>query len=318
MSTNIDIYKKQLEQLKNTTEEKKDNPRLAWNLTLPKPEKKGESKKITVRILPYKWNTGEMKDFPFITCYFHYNLGKYNTVPSLKENFKEENDPLDSYIKDLFKQSNDIADNLGIKQNNISAKKAVPEIKALWDAGYRISSKTRIYVPVIVRKNSSLEIPTENPSMYDGIKFWGMQENLYKDIMMQVGDIMQTLGTDPFDPYNGFDVDIIISNNGATNSANGKPIYEYKAQIGRLQGSTLPGKDNSEIDSLINSVPDIWDVFLERKDSDYVAEVVSYLKARNSGIDENSNSVNGSASIDGNSQATENASAQLESMLAGN
>ncbi len=258
MSTN-NKYQDRLEKLRQSTE-KKENPKLKWGLKLQQPEKKNETSEVVVRILPYKHNKNENDSF--IETMVHYNLGQnQEPVLCLKENWNEDC-AFDSYSEELFKQSNAIAKKLGINPKDNAAKKQVPEIAALWKIAYGLKPIKRVYCPVVIRGHED-----------DGVVFFGMTEKAFEDILSQCNDVE---GKDPLDAFEGFDLKIVVTNDGT-----GFNKVSTKLLTGKSRTSAFPGKSVKEIESFLENVPNIWDVLLEKKSPDYIEDVISKLKADN-------------------------------------
>lgn len=116
----------------------------------------------TIRILPT--SDGD----PFKQYWFHYNLGKNAGFLSPKKNFGED-DPLDSFIRQLYKDGSD------------------DSVKMAKD----LSARQRFFSPVLVRGEEG-----------EGVRLWGYGKMAYKELLNLVlnpeyGDITDvTEGTD--------------------------------------------------------------------------------------------------------------------------
>ena len=97
----------------------------------------------TIRLLPT--SDGD----PFKQYWFHYNLGKNPGFLSPKKNFGE-NDPLDDFIKQLYKDGSD--DSIKMAKN--------------------LSARQRFFSPVIVRGEEG-----------EGVRLWGYGKMAYKELL---------------------------------------------------------------------------------------------------------------------------------------
>lgn len=97
----------------------------------------------TIRLLPT--SDGD----PFKQYWFHYNLGKNPGFLSPKKNFGE-NDPLDDFIKQLYKDGSD--DSIKMAKN--------------------LSARQRFFSPVLVRGEEG-----------EGVRLWGYGKMAYKELL---------------------------------------------------------------------------------------------------------------------------------------
>mgnify|MGYP000740085289 CR=1 FL=1 len=124
---------------------------------------KPELGKQTIRIVPSKYNP----DFPFTELKFHYGIGKYPMIAL--SNFGKQ-DPIEEFVKELRKTSD--------KDN--------------WSLAGKLSPKTRIFAPVIVRGEEE-----------KGVRLWGFGKTIYNALLQLAAD--EDIG-DFTDPVNGWDL----------------------------------------------------------------------------------------------------------------
>lgn len=109
---------------------------------------KPEIGKHTIRIVPSAHNP----EFPFTELKFHYGIGKFPMIAL--SNFGKQ-DPIEEFVKELRKTSD--------KEN--------------WSLSGKISPKTRIFAPVIVRGEED-----------KGVRFWGFGVTIYKALLALAED----------------------------------------------------------------------------------------------------------------------------------
>lgn len=154
---NLDLIKSKLSSLNKTGDserEKIDYDALFWKPTIGKHQ---------VRIVPSAYNP----EYPFSELRFHYGIGKF---PMLSLSNFGKQDPVEDFVKELRKTSD--------KDN--------------WSLSGKISPKTRIFVPVIVRGEEA-----------KGVRLWGFGTTIYKALMSLAED--EDIG-DYTDPMNGYDM----------------------------------------------------------------------------------------------------------------
>ena len=119
--------------------------------------------KHQIRIVPSAYDP----TFPFSEIKFHYGIGKYPMIAL--SNFGKQ-DPIEEFVKELRKTSD--------KDN--------------WSLSGKISPKTRIFAPVIVRGEED-----------KGVRLWGFGKTIYKALLSLAED--EDVG-DFTDITNGFDM----------------------------------------------------------------------------------------------------------------
>lgn len=154
---NLDLIKSKLSSLNRTGDserEKIDYEAVFWKPTTGKHQ---------VRIVPSAYNP----EYPFSELRFHYGIAKF---PMLALSNFGKQDPVEDFIKELRKTSD--------KDN--------------WSLSGKISPKTRVFVPVIVRGEEA-----------KGVRLWGFGTTIYKALMSLAED--EDIG-DYTDPMNGYDM----------------------------------------------------------------------------------------------------------------
>lgn len=134
--------------------EKVDYDKVFWKPTFGKHQ---------IRIFPSAYNPS----FPFTELKFHYGIGKYPMVAL--SNFGKQ-DPIEEFVKELRKTSE--------KDN--------------WSLAGKISPKTRIFAPVVVRGEED-----------HGVRLWGFGKTIFKALLSLAED--EDVG-DYTDVINGFDL----------------------------------------------------------------------------------------------------------------
>ena len=119
--------------------------------------------KHQVRIVPSAYTP----EYPFTELKFHYALGKF---PMLALSSLGKQDPVEEFVKELRKTSD--------KDN--------------WSLSGKISPRTRIFTPVIVRGEEGR-----------GVRLWGFGTNIYKALLALAED--EDIG-DYTDAMNGYDM----------------------------------------------------------------------------------------------------------------
>lgn len=153
----LNAIKAKLSALNNnggSDKEKVDYEKVFWKPT---------NGKHTLRILPSMFNPS----FPFTELKFHYGIGKY---PMLALSNFGKQDPIEEFVKELRKTSD--------KDN--------------WSLSGKISPKTRVFAPVIVRGEED-----------KGVRLWGFGTTIYKALLALAED--EDIG-DFTDIVNGYDM----------------------------------------------------------------------------------------------------------------
>lgn len=152
---NLDQIKQKLSVLNKTDDrEKVDYEAVFWKPGLGKHQ---------VRIVPSKYTP----EYPFSELKFHYGIAKF---PMLALSNFGKQDPVEDFVKELRKTSD--------KDN--------------WSLSGKISPKTRIFAPVVVRGEEG-----------KGVRLWGFGVNIYKALLALAED--EDIG-DYTDPINGYDM----------------------------------------------------------------------------------------------------------------
>ena len=155
----------------NNDREKIDYEATFWKPTIGKHQ---------IRIVPSAYDPA----FPFSELKFHYGIGKYPMIAL--SNFGKQ-DPIEEFVKELRKTSD--------KDN--------------WSLSGKISPKTRIFAPVIVRGEED-----------KGVRLWGFGKTIYKALLSLAED--EDVG-DFTDVVNGFDM--------VVEQAQGNPYPETTVRI---------------------------------------------------------------------------------------
>jgi len=134
--------------------EKIDYEKVFWRPTVGKHQ---------VRIVPSAYDPG----FPYTELKFHYGVGKYPMIAL--SNFGKQ-DPIEEFCKELRKTSD--------KEN--------------WSLAGKLTPKTRIFAPVIVRGEEEM-----------GVRLWGFGKTIYKALLALAED--EDVG-DYTDVVNGWDL----------------------------------------------------------------------------------------------------------------
>lgn len=158
---NIDQIKAKLAQMNKTTDqgERPDYSKLFW---------KPEIGKHTIRIVPSAYNP----EYPFTELKFHFGIAKY---PMLALSNFGEQDPIEAFIKELKKSSE--------KEN--------------WSMAGKLSPKTRIFAPVLVRGEEE-----------KGVRLWNFGTTIYKALLALAED--EEVG-DYTDITNGWDLVVEVA-----------------------------------------------------------------------------------------------------------
>ena len=153
---NLDAIKAKLAGLNNNGNEREkiDYDKIFWKPT---------NGKHNVRIVPSVFTP----DFPFKELKFHYNIGKFPMIAL--SNFGKQ-DPIEEFVKELRKTSD--------KDN--------------WSLSGKLSPKTRVFAPVIVRGEED-----------KGVRLWSFGTNIYKALLALAED--EDIG-DYTDVMNGYDM----------------------------------------------------------------------------------------------------------------
>jgi len=200
---NIDAIRAKLDALNNSGQdrEKTDYSKIFW---------KPELGKQTIRLIPSAF----YPTFPFRELKFHYGVGKYPMIAL--SNFGKQ-DPIEEFVKELRK-TND-------KDN--------------WSLSGKLSPKTRIFAPVIVRGEEE-----------KGVRLWGFGVNIYKALLALAED--EDIG-DFTDVLNGWDMVVEMQK--------GNPYPETTV---RIKPKQTPLSDNNEsVDSWLKEQPNPVEAFTQ-------------------------------------------------------
>lgn len=193
---NLDQIKAKLAGLNNNGQEREkiDYDKIFWKPT---------NGKHNVRILPSVYDPS----FPFKELKFHYNIGKFPMIAL--SNFGKQ-DPIEEFVKELRKTSD--------KDN--------------WSLSGKLSPKTRVFAPVIVRGEED-----------KGVRLWSFGTNIYKALLALAED--EDIG-DFTDVMNGYDM--------VVEQTPGNP---YPTTTVRIKPKTSPlSKDNKEVELWLKEQPD--------------------------------------------------------------
>ena len=200
----INAIKAKLSALNNngsSEKEKVDYEKIFWKPT---------NGKHTVRILPSSHNPS----FPFSELKFHYGIGKY---PMLALSNFGKQDPIEEFVKELRKTSD--------KDN--------------WSLSGKISPKTRIFAPVVVRGEEE-----------KGVRLWGFGVTIYKALLALAED--EDIG-DYTDVMNGYDMVVDVA-----------PGNPYPTTAVRIKPKTSAVSDNNEhVETWLKDQPNPLEAFTQ-------------------------------------------------------
>ena len=196
----LNAIKAKLDALNNNGQqrEKTDYSTIFW---------KPQLGKQTVRLVPSFYDP----TMPFKELKFHYGIGKYPMVAL--SNFGKQ-DPVEEFVKELRKTSD--RDN--------------------WSLAGKISPKTRIFAPVVVRGEEE-----------KGVRLWGFGITIYKALLALIAD--EDIG-DITDVINGWDL--------VVEQQQGNPYPETSVRIKPKQ--TALSNDNNQVETWLKTQPDPSDV----------------------------------------------------------
>lgn len=183
----------------NQEREKVDYDKVFW---------KPSNGKHTVRIVPSAFNPA----FPFTELKFHYGVGKYPILAL--SNFGSQ-DPVEEFVKELRKTSD--------KDN--------------WSLSGKLSPKTRVFAPVIVRGEEE-----------KGVRLWSFGVTIYKALLALAED--EDIG-DFTDVMNGYDM--------VVEQTPGNP-YPFTTVRIRPKTSTL-SDDDSKVSTWLKNQPNPLESF---------------------------------------------------------
>jgi len=200
---NLDAIKAKLAGLNNNGNEREkiDFDKIFWKPT---------NGKHNVRIVPSVYDPS----FPFKELKFHYGIGKFPMIAL--SNFGKQ-DPIEEFVKELRKTSD--------KEN--------------WSLSGKISPKTRIFAPVIVRGEEE-----------KGVRLWSFGTNIYKALLALAED--EDIG-DYTDVMNGYDM--------VVEQTPGNP---YPTTTVRIKPKTSAlSADNAKVDLWLKEQPNPTDSFTQ-------------------------------------------------------
>lgn len=218
---NIDAIKAKLAALNNngnSEKEKVDYEKIFWKPT---------NGKHTVRIVP----SVHEPSFPFKELKFHYGVGKY---PMLALSNFGKQDPIEDFVKELRKTSD--------KDN--------------WSLSGKLSPKTRIFAPVIVRGEEE-----------KGVRLWGFGTTIYKALLALAED--EDVG-DYTDVMNGWDM--VVEQTPAAGAG------QYPATTVRIKPKQTPlSEDNAKVELWLKEQPNALEAFTEYDYEFIKKQLQSYL-----------------------------------------
>lgn len=200
---NLDQIKAKLAGLNNNGQEREkvDYEKIFWKPT---------NGKHNVRIVPSVYSP----EFPFKELKFHYNIGKFPMIAL--SNFGKQ-DPIEEFVKELRKTSD--------KDN--------------WSLSGKLSPKTRIFAPVIVRGEED-----------KGVRLWSFGTNIYKALLALAED--EDIG-DYTDVINGYDM--------VVEQTPGNP---YPTTTVRIKPKTSPlSTDNAKVELWLKEQPNPIEAFTQ-------------------------------------------------------
>lgn len=200
---NLDQIKAKLAGLNNNGQEREkiDYDKIFWKPT---------NGKHNVRILPSVYDPS----FPFKELKFHYNIGKFPMIAL--SNFGKQ-DPIEEFVKELRKTSD--------KDN--------------WSLSGKLSPKTRIFAPVVVRGEEE-----------KGVRLWGFGTTIYKALLALAED--EDVG-DYTDVINGWDL--------VVEQTPGNP---YPTTTVRIKPKQTPLSDsNDNVELWLKEQPNALEAFTE-------------------------------------------------------
>lgn len=200
---NLDAIKAKLNALNNNGQEREkiDYDKIFWKPT---------NGKHNVRIVPSVFTP----DFPFKELKFHYNIGKFPMIAL--SNFGKQ-DPIEEFVKELRKTSD--------KEN--------------WSLSGKLSPKTRVFAPVIVRGEEE-----------KGVRLWSFGTNIYKALLALAED--EDIG-DYTDVMNGYDM--------VVEQTPGNP---YPSTTVRIKPKTSPlSTDNVKVKTWLKEQPNPTESFTQ-------------------------------------------------------
>jgi hypothetical protein len=180
--------------------------------------------KYQIRILPSFYSPG----FPFSELKFHYGIGKYPMIAL--SNFSKQ-DPVEEFVKELRKTSD--------KDN--------------WALAGKLTPKTRIFAPVIVRGEEG-----------QGVRLWGFGKTVYKSLLALAED--EDVG-DYTDVINGFDMVVDITA--------GNPYQETSIRL--KPKSTPASTDTTLVETWLKTQPDPTAVFTQYDYEFIKKQLMKYL-----------------------------------------
>ena len=166
--------------------------------------------KQTIRLVPSAFDPA----MPFKELKFHYGIGKYPMVAL--SNFGKQ-DPIEEFVKELKKTSD--------KDN--------------WSLAGKISPKTRIFAPVVVRGEED-----------KGVRIWGFGVTIYRALLALIAD--EDIG-DITDVINGWDL--------VVEQVQGNPYPETSVRIKPRQ--TALSDNNDQVDTWMKIQPNPTEVHSE-------------------------------------------------------
>jgi hypothetical protein len=217
---NLEAIKAKLAGLNNNGQEREkvDYEKIFWRPT---------NGKHIVRIVPSVYDPS----FPFKELKFHYNIGKF---PMIALSHFGKQDAIEEFVKELRKTSD--------KEN--------------WSLSGKLSPKTRIFAPVIVRGEED-----------KGVRLWSFGVNIYKALLALAED--EDIG-DFTDVINGWDM--VVENTPAAGPG------QFPTTTVRIKPKQTPlSDDNTQVDLWLKEQPNALEVqtqydyeFIKKKLQEYL------------------------------------------------
>lgn len=203
--------------------EKVDYDKVFWKPTFGKHQ---------IRIFPSAYNPS----FPFTELKFHYGIGKYPMVAL--SNFGKQ-DPIEEFVKELRKTSE--------KDN--------------WSLAGKISPKTRIFAPVVVRGEED-----------QGVRLWGFGKTIFKALLSLAED--EDVG-DYTDVINGFDL--------VVEQVAGNP---YPDTTVRIKPKMSPASTNTDlVETWLKTQPNPLETFTQYDYEFIKRQLMTYLDPNAEDVD---------------------------------
>lgn len=180
-----------------------------------------------VRIVPYKHD----KDNPFQELYFHYNLAKKTMISPI-----------------TFGQPDPVQE----MANRLKATGSKEDYKL----GKSLEPKRRTYVPVLVRGLEG-----------EGVKFWGIGNEVYMQLLKTIAD--PDYG-DITDPIKGRDIVVEFEPS--------KGVGTYPKTTVRIKPNSSPLSDNRQVIQMLDQVPEVTTLWEMPSYSELETHLKNYIE----------------------------------------